>query len=66
MIIVCRPYDGITINEEVEYLLDDNGNIKEFSDVDTAKQWLKNHDVSDDYMDILMFVDTEKEAHYAQ
>ena len=25
MIAVCRPLDGITLNTEVEYLLDDEG-----------------------------------------
>lgn len=59
MIAVCRPYGGITINNEVEFVLDENGDIMEFSDVVTAKKWLKEHGVDDDYMEILMFVNVE-------
>lgn len=55
MIGVCRPYAGITINNEVEYLLDNNGDIMKFKDVETAKEWLTEHGVDDDYMQILKF-----------
>ena len=59
MVSVCRPYDGITLNNEVEYLLDEDEEIIEFEDVEAAKEYLVEHGVDDDYMDILMFVDTE-------
>ena len=61
MIAVCRPLDGITLNTEVEYLLDDDGEIKKFEDVDTAKEWLRKHGVTEGVMEFLMFVNVEKE-----
>lgn len=62
MIAVCRPLDGITLNEEVEYLLDDDGEIKKFEDVDTAKEWLREHGVTEGIMEFFMFVNVEKEG----
>lgn len=55
MIAVCRPLDGITLNTEVEYLLDDAGEIKKFEDVDTAKEWLREHGVTEGIMEFFMF-----------
>ena len=59
MIAVCRPLDGITLNTEVEYLLDDAGEIKKFEDVDTAKEWLREHGVTEGIMEFFMFVNVE-------
>lgn len=59
MIAVCRPLDGITLNTEVEYLLDDAGEIKKFEDVDTAKKWLREHGVTEGIMEFFMFVSVE-------
>ena len=33
MVAVCRPLEGISLNTEVEYVLDDDGEIKKFEDV---------------------------------
>jgi len=59
MVAVCRPLEGITINTEVEYVLDDDGEIKEFEDVETAEEWLKEHGVTEEIMEYLMFVNAE-------
>lgn len=59
MVAVCRPLEGITINTEVEYVLDDDGEIKEFEDVETAEEWLREHGVTEEIMELLMFVNAE-------
>ena len=59
MIAVCRPFEGITLNTEVEYVLDDEGEIKEFEDVETAEEWLREHGVTEEIMEFLMFVNAE-------
>lgn len=40
---VTRPFDGITINTEVEYLLDDNGDVMLFDSTKKAKSFLLSH-----------------------
>ena len=59
MVTVCRPFDGITLNTEVEYLLDEDGEIKEFKDVETAKEWLREHVITEETIEFLMFVNAE-------
>jgi hypothetical protein len=59
MVAVCRPFDGITLNTEVEYLLDEDGEIKKFKDVKTAKKWLREHGITEEIMEFLMFVSVE-------
>ena len=59
MVAVCRPLEGISLNTEVEYVLDDDGEIKEFEDVETAEEWLREHRVTEEVMEFLMFVNAE-------
>lgn len=59
MVAVCRPLEGITLNTEVKYVLDDDGEIKEFEDVETAEKWLIEHGVTEEIMEFLMFVNSE-------
>ena len=59
MVAVCRPLEGISLNTEVEYVLDDDGEIKEFEDVETAEKWLTEHGVTEEVMEFLMFVNAE-------
>lgn len=61
MVSVCRPYGGITINTEVEYLLDDNLDVMEFPDVDTAKEWILHHGFDEEDIEYLMFVNDKGE-----
>lgn len=39
-IVVARPVDGITLNGELEFLLDDSGNIRVFDSEEQAKEFL--------------------------
>ena len=59
MVAVCRPLEGISLNTEVEYVLDDDGEIKEFEDVETAEEWLREHGVTEEIMEFLFFVNAE-------
>ena len=38
--VVARPVNGITLNSEREFLLDDRGEIKEFDSVEQAQAFL--------------------------
>ena len=38
--VVARPVDGITINTELEFLLDDDGKIRMFDSPEQAKSFL--------------------------
>lgn len=59
MVIVGRPLYGITLNNELEYVLDNDGEIMKFNSIDTAKEWLTAHGVDEDYMQLLMFLDED-------
>lgn len=60
MVCVTRPYDGITINEEVEYLLDDDGNIMYFPTENAARDYLRDRGLTDDDMEYLNFEEEVK------
>lgn len=53
-ICVGRPINGISING-LEYLLDDDGNIRLFSDEKEAKDWLTSQGFSVDEIDWMIF-----------
>ena len=38
---ICRPYDGITLNTEVEFLLDHNGDVMLFDSESAAWEYFK-------------------------
>ena len=38
--VVARPINGITINTELEFLLDDNGKVRMFDSEDQARSFL--------------------------
>lgn len=57
-ISISRPYAGITLNTEREYLNDDSGNLMIFVDVDEAKNFLKIKGYEEDD---LYFFDFEEE-----
>lgn len=53
-ICVGRPINGISING-LEYLLDDDGNIRLFSNENEAKDWLTSQGFSMDEIDWMIF-----------
>lgn len=45
-IVVSRAINGISLNGS-EYLLDENDDVMKFDDVESAKNFLKNHGITD-------------------
>ena len=43
--IVARPVDGITINDDLEFLLDDSGEVKVFDSPEEARSFLISNGV---------------------
>ncbi len=39
-VVVARPVNGITLNDELEFLLDDNGEVKTFDSEKEARTFL--------------------------
>lgn len=39
-VVVTRPAEGITINSEIEYLLDDSGEVQMFDSPEQARAFL--------------------------
>ena len=39
-VIVARPVNGITLNDELEYLLDDGGEVRTFDSEEQARAFL--------------------------
>lgn len=58
-ISVGRPINGISING-LEYLLDDDGNIRLFSDENEAKDWLTSQGFTIDEIDWMIFKTQEQ------
>ena len=58
-IIVGRPINGIPLND-LEYLLDDNGEIMKFRSKEHAVAFLKKQGVSDDEIYYMSFIYTNE------
>ena len=54
MVIVGKHINGITINP-LEYLLDETGDVLEFDDESTAREYLRDKGLTDDELDSLVF-----------
>ena len=39
-VVVARPIDGITINDDLEFLLDDSGEVKVFGSLEEARSFV--------------------------
>lgn len=57
MIAIARHYDGITINEELEYVLTEDGELMKFESVDKAKEWLRRQDVDEETIEDLIYIE---------
>ena len=44
-VVVARPIDGITINDDLEFLLDDSGEVKVFDSPEEARAFLIANEV---------------------
>ena len=54
-VAIGRPVNGITINP-LEYILDENQMPRIFESKEDAIEFLKSHDLSDEYIEELTFV----------
>lgn len=54
-VIVARPFDGITLNTEMECLLDDKDELLVFDNEYAAKAYLLAHGCSEDELAIMRF-----------
>lgn len=57
MIIVAKHIENISLND-LEYLLDDEGNIKYFNSKDEAVKFLINAGADEDDIEFFKFIDT--------
>ena len=57
-VIVGRHQEGIMLND-LEYLLDDNGEVREFKDEPEAVAFLKSKGFTEDQIYYLVFKETE-------
>ena len=57
-VVVCRPVDGITINSEMEFLLDDEDCVRIFDNVEDAKKILSDAGCTDEEMEHMKFLES--------
>ena len=58
MVIVGQPVNGISINSELEFLLDNEGAVRCFEDEDAAKAFLKGNGVREEDMMFFTFMES--------
>ena len=56
-VVVCKPVDRITITEEVEFLLYDEGTVRIFGSHEVGKEFLRTHGITDEKMEHMMFLE---------
>ena len=56
-VMVARPVDGITLNEALEYLLDDTGNTRIFHNQPEAEAFLLSHGFTSEDLEYIYFVE---------
>lgn len=57
LVIVARPVDGITINEQLEYLLDDDNEPRAFPNQPEAEAFLLAHGIDGETLEHFYFVE---------
>ena len=57
-IVVYRPVDGITLNTEIEYLLDEDDSVRMFDSAEQAKSWLFMQGVTDEELSVMTFLES--------
>jgi len=61
-VIVARPFDGITLNTEMECLLDDKDELLVFDNEYAAKVYLLKHGCGDDELAIMRFDEYDEDC----
>lgn len=57
-VVVCRPVDGITINSEMEFMLDSEGGVRVFDGMETARSTLRGAGCTDEEMAHMKFLES--------
>ena len=57
-VVVYRPVDGITLNTEIEYLLNEDDSIMMFDSAEQAKSWLIMQGVTDEELSVMTFLES--------
>ena len=57
-VVVARPIDGITINSELEFLLDDSGSVRVFDSLEQAKLFLTDAGIGSEELRHMIFMES--------
>ena len=57
-VVVARPIDGITINSELEFLLDDSGAVRVFDSPEQARSFLADAGVGPEELRHMTFMES--------
>lgn len=57
-VVVARPIGGITINNELEFLLDDRGTVRVFDSPEQARSLLADADVGSEELQHMVFMES--------
>lgn len=58
MVIVGQPINGISINSELEFLLDSEGVVRFFADENVAKEFLKGNGFREEDLTFFTFMES--------
>ena len=58
-VVVARPIDGITINTKLEFLLDDNGEVRMFDNQEQARKFLTDAGIEPEELRHIKFMEDE-------
>lgn len=61
-VIIGRPIDGITLNRELEFILDDDGKVKVFADSDQAVSFLLSAGVDLEELHHMVIMENHEEG----
>lgn len=62
---ICRPYDGITLNTEVEFLLDHNGDVMLFDSESAAWEYFKPIGITEEEPNAIKVVEYKERENNA-
>ncbi len=57
-VVICRPVGGITINSEMEFVLDGEGGVRIFDSTENARKALRDAGCTDEEMAHMTFLES--------
>lgn len=58
-VVAARPVDGITLNSTLEFLLDDNGEVRVFDSEEQAQRFLTDAGIEPEELRHIKFMEDE-------